>query len=506
MPPGSSLYTLPPAAVAVLLSEPLGKLRPLRQDDDPQGFTLLDTFDHAVARRHPALVETAEALHLFCADGGWLTQPPARRGSFVADLQDGPVRAALQAMAIRRSLQPLCGGTAWRGTAAFVDDEGKTHVRLRLLTLETGAGALTLLTLMGLRGYDKALDRLRARIAALGGTAPGAVCRVLAPEAVPYVSRPEVTIAPTDRAFDTATDIIAAHLPLARRNEQGVLEDIDTEFLKHYRIALRKIRSVLSLFKGVYDEGQTAHLKARFAALMAATGRLRDLDVYLQDRQSFYDKVPVDLHGGLDRMFQLFAAERRRELARLRRHLRSRAYATEIARLEKLFRKGKSLQKGPKAGTRVGDYAARLIWKRYRRICTIAAGITDLTPDDDVHALRIQCKKLRYLMEFFTPLYGAEQLKPLIKALKKLQTTLGAFNDCSVQQDSLRAFVASLDPETPEAMGVAQSVDALVTVLHRQQLEERARVSDRFARFNSPAVQAQFETLFHAARKGDKRC
>lgn len=492
-------YTLPPAAVATLLSDPVGKLRPNTQEDAPERFALLDTFDHAVTRRHPALIETAETLHLLCADGSWMTQSLKPRVRFVADLPDGPVRRPLEAQGIRRSLQPLCEGTAVRGMAAFVDDEGKTHVRLHLLTMHADAGpAVTLLTLSGLRGYEKALERLRTRIETLGGTPVQSLLPMLAPDAQPFVSRPAITITATDRAFDTATNIIAAHLPLARQNEQGVLDDLDTEFLKHYRVALRKVRSVLSLFKGVYGDSQTDHLKAEFSNVMAVTGRLRDLDVYLHDRQSWYDKVPPEMHGGLDRMFALFAKERKRELSRLRRHLRSGAYAARIARLEKLFRKRSALQKGPKAKMPVGDFAARLIWKRYRKICGIAAGITELTPDDDVHELRIQCKKLRYLMEFFTPLYGEAELKPLIKALKKLQTTLGNFNDCSVQQDSLKAFVARLGPDTPDAIEIAQSVGALVAVLHQKQLEERARVTERFAAFNSPVVQAQFETLFHA--------
>ena len=43
------------------------------------------------------------------------------------------------------------------------------------------------------------------------------------------------------------------------------------------------------------------------------------------------------------------------------------------------------------------------------------------TPDELVHELRIQCNKLRYLMEFFMNLYSGKTIKPLIKSLKGLQ-------------------------------------------------------------------------------------
>ncbi len=60
------------------------------------------------------------------------------------------------------------------------------------------------------------------------------------------------------------------------------------------------------------------------------------------------------------------------------------------------------------------------------------------TEDEVVHQLRINCKKLRYLMEFFAPLFPENEIKTLIKALKLLQDNLGNFNDYSVQQIFLR--------------------------------------------------------------------
>ena len=358
--------------------------------------------------------------------------------------------------------------------------------------------------MQGLRGYDKALSKLTDRVRGLarGPLREADLYGRLFPDHAPYVAKPDIGLRRDDAAFDAASDIIAAYLPVARRNEAGIIADIDTEFLHDYRVALRKIRSVLSLFKGVYSDAQTQDLKSRFSALMAPTGPLRDLDVYLLERGEFYDLLPESLHRGLDRMFAMFTAERRDAHKTLSRQLRSKAYEREIETLVTLFDSRRKLQRGPNADLPAHDFACRLIWKRYRKICKIATGIDADTADEEIHALRIHCKKLRYLMEFFGPVFPKAAFKSLIKPLKRLQDNLGLFNDYSVQQENLHAFLSGLDhTDHARNLELAQSVGALIAILHQRQSEERARVVDSFARFNSAGTQKTFRDLFHGGKE-----
>ena len=106
--------------------------------------------------------------------------------------------------------------------------------------------------------------------------------------------------------------------------------------------------------------------------------------------------------------------------------------------------------------------------------------------------------ELRYLMEFFTPMFDKAEVKIMIKALKKLQDVLGLFNDYSVQQDSLRDFLearAAVAPRSAKSraqeMAVAQSVGELIAILHRRQLEQRALVEARFTEFDSKGTRAR---------------
>jgi CHAD domain-containing protein len=318
-----------------------------------------------------------------------------------------------------------------------------------------------------------------------------------------YTAKPKILMADTEAAFDIANKIIAAYLTVARKNEPGIIADSDTEFLHDYRIALRKIRSVVSLFKGIYSDEETHRLKAEFAALMAPTGRLRDLDVYLTERQRYYDFLPDSLHDGLTVMFDMFENERTETRKTLAIWLQGDEYRLRIAELAGTFDSPAQIAPGSEAKRDAMEYARSLIWKRYRRVCRTAAAIGDDTGDEEVHELRIDCKKLRYLMEFFAPLFPARRLKGLLRPLKALQDNLGLFNDYSVQQATLERFLAGLDPRHRKRnIKVAQSIGALITILNQRQRQERGKIVASFAHFNSAAVQKEFAGIFRT--KGSK--
>lgn len=460
-------------------------------------FRLLDTFDGQIASKGLLLGLTPEALVLL--DGDTVIRQDPAEPNYLARMPVGPVTESLAGVVSPlRTLMPLAQGSLTHGSLRVLDDYEKTHLRGEVWILEAEGRCVSLGTLRALRGYDKSLKRLantfEARDALL--SVFGA-CALLRGEDPRLIGKVRMRMTPDETAFGAANDIIATQLAVARRNEAGVIGDLDIEFLHDYRVALRRVRSVISLFKGVYAPDQTAALKMRFSAIMARTGALRDLDVYLQEQDRYMDLVPEAFRPGIAKLFASLAAGRDAAQAELAGDLRSDDYEREITALVRLFDKPKRLAKGPQADRNALDFARKLIWKRYRKVCAIAREIGELTPDDTVHELRIHCKKLRYLMEFFGPLFGAAEIKPLIKSLKRLQNNLGAFNDYSVQQEALQTMTADLSEMAgTDAVEIAASIGALIIVLHQKQLEERARVSASFAAFDAPGTQARFRALF----------
>lgn len=495
-----SLLSLPPTLTSGNWGA-LSKRLSVRASDSVKtsAFKMLDCFDQSIRASAALLIETGGELLLLDEEGTMWRQSAERTGNFVSDLCDGPVKARLSYISPLRCLLDLGQGRIDRTALRFVDDEEKTHLRAQALVFSREGQAATLLLVEGVRGYGKSEKRFTKRLIGAGASPsdPLEVTHSLFSDLEPYSAKPRLGFDASTTAFDAANEIVSAYLGVARQNEPGLIADFDTEFLHDYRIALRKIRSVLSLFKGVYGDAATADLKRRFSNLMAPTGMLRDLDVYLLEQDLYFGMLPENLHDGLRLMFAAFEEDRRAAHSEMSKRLKSIAYNREIAGLQSMFESSDEIVQGSLGGLNVSDYAQKLIWKRYRKLCKTAAQIDDSTPDEKVHELRILCKKLRYLIEFFAPQFDPVEIKAILKPLKRLQDNLGLFNDYSVQQERLQTLIQSGRFKGRTALATAQSIGALISVLHSRQLQERARVVKNFSRFNSVETRQRFRNLFH---------
>jgi CHAD domain-containing protein len=78
--------------------------------------------------------------------------------------------------------------------------------------------------------------------------------------------------------------------------------------------------------------------------------------------------------------------------------------------------------------TTLDEFAAARLRRLRRKVQSLAAAAR---PDDPaaLHALRIGVKRLRYALEFFTPLAHTKARRRLADRLAAVQTTLGQLND-----------------------------------------------------------------------------
>ena len=499
------IYHLPVALSHKKLQKKLPNAPPYRlsleKGENWEGV-LLDTFDDEMFHSNKMLFQVREVLFLCDLNTGQLIeQVSPEKWSFAGDLPDGPVTLLLKSVSSLRAFLPVVKVQLRFEHGLLLDDEGKTRARFHNLTIRRGQKSVGVGSTQYLRGYNQAHEDLRQSLEEVGATFcqdVGRVYEFLEIKREKYTAKPKILLNPEAPVRDSAKAIIKAFIQTARRNEKGIVADYDTEFLHDYRVSLRKVRSVLSLFKGVYSLEDTARLKQDFASLMQKTNTLRDLDVYLLNKEQYFGMVPADTHEGLDILFNFFAEERKKEQKSVSKIVRSKIYLKEINRLEKLFADGSKLGSGPRSKERSLAFACRIVMNRYNKVCKIARSIDDKTEDEVVHELRINCKKLRYLMEFFSPLFPEGEIKTLIKSLKLLQDNLGNFNDYSVQQIFLRQVLSEkMTGFDGWELKVAESVGALTAMLNRLQRKERRQVMKNFARFDSFETRAIFKKLFY---------
>lgn len=462
---------------------------------------LLDTFDNGLFQAAKLLFEVDQQMLLFDLQTGQLLEQaaPAGRPS-IGEMGKGPVVDVLREVSSLRALQPIVGVRVRRDEGRVQDDEGKTLARFYHLTLGRGRRKLVGMgSIQYLRGYSEAYADLWLWLQKLGAApcqSAEQVCAALGIVRSQYSIKPEIELLPQTPVKKSATLILKTFLSISRQNEKGVIADSDTEFLHDYRVCLRKVRSVLSLCAGVFDAKESARLKDQLAQLMRTTNSLRDLDVYLLNRAEYHRLVPPAAHAGLRILFDGFAQKRKAEQKAVAGVMQGKEYLRSMENLQKLFAGANNIKAGPQAEVHSLTFARKQIMKRYRKVCKTGRDLDETTPDPVIHQLRIHCKKLRYLMEFFTPLFPAIEIKKLIRSLKMLQENLGNFNDYSVQQQFLEKTLANDITGGTKAMTVAHAIGALTAMLYQKQGEERKKVFENLAGFDSQEIRDLFKELF----------
>ncbi|MCP4683346.1 MAG: CHAD domain-containing protein [Desulfobacterales bacterium] len=310
-----------------------------------------------------------------------------------------------------------------------------------------------------------------------------------------YSSKFAVALRPKMDGLTAAKTIYTDLLTTMRENEQGILKDLDSEFLHDFRVAIRRTRSGLDMIKKVIAPKVSARFKEEFRFLGKITGPVRDLDVYLLMEEDYKVRLPDHLQKGLRYFFDDLAAQRKKEQKNLVQALQSSQYKTIIKDWKKYLQNKKTTE-DTASDRPIAEMANSIIQKRFERVLGDGRAIDASSPDESLHRLRIQGKKLRYCLEFFSSLYPPKEMKLLIKQLKNLQNNLGLFNDLSVQQDMLNAYLGGLKPSSGKAKKMGVAIGGLLTNLYHEQQQVRCEFEETFYRFSSEENIALYKELF----------
>lgn len=478
----------------------LGKKITLEQSTpEYQTIQFVDDFDQHVLGAGCYIVRIGPAV-AWADERQVLGQTDQKFPAFAQDIQDSALSTFVRPLIGVRQLAPIHTERVQFSTWVARDDEQKALCKLFIA--KTNGGCLVQVN--SIRGYQKYADKILQWMNKNGATkTQGHLYHNLLKLSgfVPseYTTKPLFGLSGNDKAGYAVCKMISTMISIARVNEQGIIEHSnDTEFLHDYRVALRKVRSLLSLMKEVFPKQLHKHLKQIFADIMEPTNRARDLDVYLLEQDALTGLIPEHLAAGLPAMFDDFKKEHSKVMSGLKARLGSVSYKEEINGLKALFNELTPAQLTANANCSVIQLVNKSVRKRYKTILKLGALIEPNTPDEQVHDLRLDCKKFRYLLEFFEELYDPVKMSKLLKKLKRLQNTLGAFNDFSVQQLSLQDYLAQ--GSRPPEMHL--SVGALIMVLSQKQLEQRKLVELRFAEFADETTSHLVKAMFEGKNQG----
>jgi phosphohistidine phosphatase SixA len=332
------------------------------------------------------------------------------------------------------------------------------------------------------------------------------MAKVPATHTVADPSKRDLSLDPRMRADEAAKRIHRALLRTIQRNEPETRRGTDPEFLHHFRVAVRRTRTCLAEMKAVFPDGTIDRFRKEFSWLGNISGPARDLDVHLLNMDEYEARLPKKIRPRLAPLRQFLRSRRRIEQQHLAKALQSVRYRTLIGRWRRFLEQPVG-ERGslPNAQRSILEVAAARIERRFRRVLKKGRAIAPSSPTEALHRLRIECKKLRYLLEFFRSLFDPKELGLLVKELKRLQDHLGTFNDLQVQQLAMRRFAKHMRKAGIDTAGSQEAIEVLVERSGARQAKERRRFDKRFSRFASKENRKRIRRLLKRAREGKGR-
>lgn len=237
-------------------------------------------------------------------------------------------------------------------------------------------------------------------------------------------------------AFQAAALSCLAHL---QANEAGVLEPgpdgalPDPEFVHQARVALRRLRTGLRLFRAHLPRRFVAHWAAEWKALAGRLGDARNWDVFVTERLPAWRPEPLEgapLTPAEQALLDWVQDQRR---AAHRRAAQALGESGHALRLLAFTRAVLALQPRDEPAPNLPDWARGALRQRHAALQAEARRARRLGPEGR-HELRIVLKKLRYAQEFLASVLPPRRLERSTEALADAQELLGQLNDLSTAQ------------------------------------------------------------------------
>jgi triphosphatase len=267
------------------------------------------------------------------------------------------------------------------------------------------------------------------------------------------------------------TDVVLYWAPVAAAGDGG------PNPVHQMRVGVRRLRSVLAVFRRATASPTIAEVGAGLKALGAALGPARDWDVFTAGTGADVAAAFPE-ERAMVRLMEAAERRRRQGYADLRRFLDDPAFRLLGIRLAALSAARLWEQEIDDAErgvleTPLTDFAAVALNKRLKRLLAPGSDIIHLEPTA-LHAIRLHAKRMRYAAEFFAPLFPGKATRRFIRRLTRLQEQLGMLNDGAVAA-GLLAQLAGGGAERAFAIGLVRGFAAAASGNARTEIVEAWR-------------------------------
>jgi inorganic triphosphatase YgiF len=265
----------------------------------------------------------------------------------------------------------------------------------------------------------------------------------------------QLALDPGMNGAEALTAIIRHNLAHLIANEPVARDGRDPEGVHQVRLALRRLRSALAVFRPLLPVELHEGVKGELRWLAGELGPARDLDVFIAEllgpvKAAFPDEAGFATLEAIAREARGEAYEHVHDAFGTARYT---ALLLQLGRLleTSAWQEAMSAEAALQLAAPARGFASDLLADRHRKARKRGRHFAALSPEER-HELRIRLKRLRYAAEFFRSLYDKGETMPYLKRLSRLQDDLGHLNDVETATRLLTDFEERGGPKRAESL------------------------------------------------------
>jgi CHAD domain-containing protein len=286
------------------------------------------------------------------------------------------------------------------------------------------------------------------------------------------------------------------HFDAMQRELPRVISLVDADGVHQLRAASRRIRSTLKAFGDLLPRPQAERLSTELAWFAKVLGQVRDLDVHRASLDGRLSVLPsqtaTDLEPYLRDLANGYSAARQALLEQVSGERSQRLMAAFASFLD---RGPSQVALRRSAGQRARQNAVGYVEQALRRVRKVGRHLERDSPPERLHELRLRCKKFRYVLESFEPVFG-DRLRTAVKAARRLQDSLGDIQDASVAAHHVQTYLDSMEPSQSSA-ACRLALAELMRLHGRDAADAQKRFRRAWKRFDTKVRKRKLRRLMH---------
>jgi CHAD domain-containing protein len=263
-------------------------------------------------------------------------------------------------------------------------------------------------------------------------------------------------------------EVTQKHLSAFRKEIPGALRSRDIEYVHRLRVASRRLDTAVLVFHFCHPKKRVKTWQKDLHNITDVLGQARDLDIQAASVKTYLKgSLSTDQHPGVRRLLLRNRQKRKSVQVKLLDALKSLDQHQTLVSLDVRTSKLLKTLKVP-AGQgleEISAYAGRTIQPVLEEFLSYDSFVNQVDAVEELHAMRIAAKKLRYTMECFSGIFP-ERLAEYLSTMRVIQEQLGTIHDCDVWHSTGERFIERERRRTEKYFGSDRAMKRLMPGLH----------------------------------------